>query len=105
MYIIVAPIQIKEGHREDFIKASVEDARASRAKEPGCVRFDIIQDAGDANRFWFYEVFTNEAAFKSHLNTPHVIKWRDTVQSWRVDGPKGAAPGSVNIWPTDDEWK
>lgn len=105
MYIILAPIQIKVGHGDEFIAATVEDARTSLAKEPGCVRFDVIQDVGDKDRFWVYEVFTDEAAFKSHLLTPHVIKWRETVQKLRVDGPKGAAPGSVNIWPTDDAWK
>jgi hypothetical protein len=29
MYVIVAPIQIKEGHKEEFIKAMLEDARGS----------------------------------------------------------------------------
>jgi autoinducer 2-degrading protein len=34
--------------------------------EPGCLRFDVIQDANDANRIWFYEVYKDEAAFQAH---------------------------------------
>lgn len=105
MYIILAPIQIQEGHRDDFIEITIEDARTSVSIEPGCVRFDIIQDAADQHRFWVYEVYTDEAAFQSHLKMPHVVKWREAVQNWRVDGPKGAAIGSSNIWPLDSEWK
>ena len=56
MYVIVAPIQIKEGHKEEFIKAMLEDAQGSVRDEPGCLRFDVIQDGGDANRIWLYEV-------------------------------------------------
>ena len=27
MYVIVAPIQIKEGHKEEFMRAMLEDAK------------------------------------------------------------------------------
>ena len=105
MYIILAPIQVREDARDAFIRETVEDARRSVAEEPGCVRFDVIQDAGDRNRVWVYEVYRDEAAFKAHLQQPYVVRWRKVVQEWRMEGPKGAAPGSVNIWPGDDEWK
>ena len=45
MYVIIAPIQIKAGFKEQFIAAVTEDARSSVANEPGCLRFDVIQDA------------------------------------------------------------
>lgn len=105
MYVIVAPIQIKEGHKEEFIKAMLEDAQGSVRDEPGCLRFDVIQDGGDANRIWLYEVYRDEAAFQAHTQTPHLIKWRDTVADWRDEGPTGAGRGSHNIWPPNEEWK
>ena len=105
MYIIVAPIQIKEGHSESFIEAMLEDAKGSVNNEPGCLRFDVIQDGADANRIWLYEVYVDEAAFKAHLEAPHFIKWRDTVKDWFDEGPKGAGAGSYNIWPLDNEWQ
>lgn len=105
MYVIIASMQIKEGHKAEFIPALLEDAKASVSKEPGCLRFDVIQDAGDANRVWLYEVYRNEAAFQAHLKTPHLNKLLATVKDWREEGPQGAARGSYNIWPPDREWK
>ena len=50
MYVIIAPIQVQEGHKGAFLEAVVEDARSSVNHEPGCLRFDVIQDANDPNR-------------------------------------------------------
>ena len=105
MYIIIAPIQIKEGHKEEFVAAMLDDAKGSVNNEPGCLRFDVIQDAADPNRIWLYEVYQDEAAFQAHLQAPHFIKWRDTVKDWRAEGPTRAGQGSYNIWPPDAEWK
>ena len=105
MYVIIAPIQIKEGHKAEFVEAVLDYARGSMNDEPGCLRFDVIQDAGDPNRIWLYEVYTNEAAFQAHTEAPHFFKWRDTVKDWRDEVIQGAAWGSHNIWPPDAEWK
>ena len=45
MYVIVAPIQIKEGYKDAFVEAMLGDAKGSVNDEPGCLRFDVIQDA------------------------------------------------------------
>ena len=105
MYVIVAPIQIKDGHKEEFIKAMLENARGAVRDEPGCLRFDVIQDGGDANRIWLYEVYRDEAAFQTHMQTPHFAKLRGIIADWRDEGPTGAGRGSHNIWPFDEEWK
>ena len=105
MYIIMLPVQIKQGHREAFINAILDDARGSVNNEPGCLRFDVIQDGADENRIWLYEVYRDEAAFQAHLQTPHFIRWRDTVKDWMEEGIQGAGSGSYNIYPPDDTWK
>lgn len=104
MYVIVAPIQIKPGFKEQFIKEIIADAEGSVKNEPGCLRFDVIQDGEDPNRIWLYEVYRDEAAFQEHMKQPHFIKWRDATKDWRVEGPKGAGRGAHNIWPTDANW-
>ncbi|MCL4861746.1 MAG: antibiotic biosynthesis monooxygenase [Caldilineaceae bacterium] len=106
MYVIIAPIQIKEGFKEKFVEAMLDDAKGSVNNEPGCLRFDVIQDAADPNRIWLYEVYVDEAAFQAHLEAPHFIKWRDTVKDWRAEGGlQGAGRGAYNIWPPDEEWQ
>ena len=106
MYIIVAPIQIKEGHKDEFMEAMLDDAKGSVNYEPGCLRFDVVQDAADSNRVWLYEVYKDEAAFQAHTQAPHFIKWRDATAEWREQGGlQGAGRGSHNIWPPDADWK
>ena len=106
MFVIVAPLQIKEGHKEEFIKEMLEEAKGVAKDEPGCLRFDVIQDAGDSNRIWLYEVFTDEAAFQVHTKSPHVTKFFEAIGAWRdEDVLKGTGLGSYNIWPVDADWK
>ena len=105
MYVIIAPIKIKEGYKERFVEAMLDDAKGSVRDEPGCLRFDVIQDGDDPNMIWLYEVYVDEAAFQAHIQTPHFIKWRETVKDWFADGPKGAARGSSVIWPPAEDWQ
>jgi quinol monooxygenase YgiN len=106
MFVIIAPIQIKEGHREEFIEAMLDDAIGSVNNEPGCLRFDVIQDGDDPNRIWLYEIYVDEEAFQEHLKAPHFIKWRDTVKDWFAENDyKGAGSGSYTLYPPDDDWK
>ena len=37
MYIIIAPIQIKDGHRDAFLEAMLDDAKGSVNHESGCL--------------------------------------------------------------------
>lgn len=40
-------------------------------KEPGVRQFQIHQNAAEPRKFFFYEVFANEAAFADHQQTDH----------------------------------
>ena len=105
MYIIVAAIQIKEGFKERYINGLIENASSAVKEEPGCLRFDVIQDANDDNKIWLYEVYNDEAAFQAHAQSPHFIKFRDASADWREQGGlQGAGRGASNIWPPDNEW-
>ena len=105
MYIMVAPIQIKAAFKDPYIKGMLENAQGSVNGEPGCLRFDVVQDANDENRIWLYEVYKDEAAFQAHTQTPHFIKFRDMSEDWREEvGLQRAGRGATNIWPPDSEW-
>ena len=105
MYIIIAPIQIKEEFKERFISGISENASGAVKNEPGCRRFDVIQDANDVNRIWVYEVHKDEAAFQAHTQAPHYLKFREASTGWREEGGlQGAGRGASNIWPPDDQW-
>jgi len=100
---IFVKIQIKPEFRERFIEASLGDGIGSTRDEPGCYRFDVLQDDGDPNRIYFYEVYKDEAAFAEHAKQPHFIKWRDTVKDWTAQ--PNEVSRSHTIFPADAAWK
>lgn len=106
MYVIIAPIQIKNGYKDRFIEEMISDAKGSINNEPGCLRFEVIQDAEEPNRIWLYEVYKDAEAFDAHTKAPHFIKWRDATADWiNREEDFTDARGASNIWPADDEWE
>ena len=106
MYIIISPIQIKAGYKDQYVKKLVDVARESVSTEPGCLRLDVIQDADDSNRIWVYEIFKDSAALQTHTKLPFFIEFMDAVKDWRDEsGLVGAGRGASNIWPPDNEIK
>ena len=53
-----------------------EHIRLTRA-EPGCLRFDILRDNDDPCKFFFCEVYRDEAARLSHRDTPQFGMWME----------------------------
>ena len=105
MYVVIVPIQIEHGHRDEFLEALMVDAKGANEDEPGCLRFDAVQDADDDHRIWLYEVYKDEAAFNDHLAAPHFQVFKAAAEKWRVEGIKGSARGSMNLYPTDANWR
>ena len=56
MIALVVTIKIKPGHKEAFMASMMDDARGSNNDEPGCLRFDVLQDNEDPNKIHLYEV-------------------------------------------------
>jgi quinol monooxygenase YgiN len=54
-------------------------AEASR-KEPGNVRFDVVQHTMRANHFTVVEVWRDQRALDAHVASPHTRQYRDTLQ-------------------------
>ena len=82
MYVILAPIQIKPGFKDEFIEEMIGDAKGSVNDEPGCVRFDVIQDGADENRIWLYEVYVDESDFEAHMVAAHVKRHLGATDAW-----------------------
>ena len=47
-------------------EASHVNAQSSLRDEPGCLRFDFLLDQKDPLQCFFYEVYRDEEAFKTH---------------------------------------
>lgn len=62
---------LQPGVHDAFLAAARLDAEGSVRNEPGCRRFDILQDPASPTRVCFYEVYDDEAAFERHREMPH----------------------------------
>ena len=103
MISIFVSIKVKPAFRERFIEASYGDAQGSVRDEPGCFRFDILQNDGDPNQFHLYEVYTDQAAIEAHRSAPHYKKWRETVWDWLDGEPERLA--MTTLFPSDEGWR
>jgi len=102
MYVLVVTIDIKSQFKDRFMAEMLDDARGSVRDEPGCLRFDVIQDEKEPNRIYLYEVYADRAAFEVHMTTPHFLKWKHAVQEWLAAPPVvGAGP---SVFPADGDW-
>jgi autoinducer 2-degrading protein len=88
MTLTCVHIFVKPGSVSDFIESTAINHRES-VKEKGNLRFDLLQQADDPCRFLLYEAYENDAAAAEHKNTPHYLKWRDSVQGMMAEPRKG----------------
>jgi autoinducer 2-degrading protein len=73
-------VKIKPELRERFLAAIEDDATSSVRDEPGCLRFEVLQDVSDPDTYHFFEVYQDEAAVQAHRNTPHFARWNQASQ-------------------------
>jgi (4S)-4-hydroxy-5-phosphonooxypentane-2,3-dione isomerase len=76
MFALYVSLKIKPDQRDKFLAAAEDDSICSVRDEPGCLRFDVLQDQEDPNHFFFYEVYQDDAAFQAHAQAPHFARWR-----------------------------
>ena len=88
MIAIWVKVRVKPAMREKFLKAIEHDALGSERDEPGCLRFNVLQDQKDANVYYFYEVYKDEAALEAHRAMPHYAVWKAVADT--LDGPTEA---------------
>jgi autoinducer 2-degrading protein len=80
--------RVKPDQRQRFLKAIEADALGSERDEPGCFRFNVLQDEKDQNVYYFFEVYADQAALETHRKTPHYATWRSALDT--LDGPTEA---------------
>jgi autoinducer 2-degrading protein len=81
-------VYVKKDFVDAFIAASAENHKGS-VKEPGCLRFDVLQHSEDACRFMLYEAYESDVAAAAHKQTAHYVKWKDTVADWMAKPREG----------------
>lgn len=75
MFVQIVRINVKPDRVEDFLDAFRLNYEGT-TKEPGNVRFDVLQDPEDETRFTIYEVFQSAESVDEHRKTEH---YKETV--------------------------
>ena len=88
MHVTLVHLQVKPEHIEAFIQATRRNHEAS-TREPGNLRFDVLQRDDDPTRFVLYEAYQDAAAAAAHKQTDHYVVWRDTVGDWMAAPRRG----------------
>jgi len=116
VYVVTVAFEIRPEAAAAFLPLMLENARASLAKEPGCLRFDVCgedmggqdvggqdvggQDVGDDAppvRVFLYEIYRDRGAFDAHLASAHFQSFdaatrpmvaSKQVASWRLLAPE-----------------
>lgn len=86
MYHIVVRFDIPPQRREEFVAAALEDKRNCSAEEPTTLRFELIVDQDNPNRFYLDEAYEDEAAFDAHAKGPHFARFFELVEHY-AEGP------------------
>lgn len=88
MQTTLVHIQVNPGCEAAFLSASLAN-RNGTLREPGNLRFDVLQDPADPRRFYLYEIFASPEAAAAHKQTPHYLLWRDTVADMMAEPRRG----------------
>lgn len=102
MHITLVQVDVKPEHIDEFIKA-VERNHLGTRREPGNIRFDVLQSADNPARFVLYEVFATPEDAAAHKQTAHYKAWREKVEPMMATPRAGQSfralyPGERKDW-------
>ncbi len=101
MFIVHVLVHVKPDQVDNFIAASLENARNS-VQEAGVARFDVVQQQDDPTRFVFVEVYRTADDPAKHKETAHYQTWRDTVADMMAEPRQGIKYN--NLYPDEQGW-
>ena len=77
MFIVLVKVQVKPELVAEFTTAILRNAELSVKRDPGCVRFDVLQQEDDPTRWFFYEVYEKEQAWVDHRAAAHFLAFKE----------------------------
>jgi autoinducer 2-degrading protein len=99
MHVTLVHVHVLPEHVDAFIAASRTNQEAS-AREPGCLRFDVLRSVDDPDRFIIYEAYRGAESAAAHKETAHYLAWRDAVAGWMAEPRHGDRYEGLFVGPT-----
>lgn len=86
MFVVIVNMRVEPDRLDDFRAALAENAEATR-REPGCLRFDVLQSTDDPCAFVLHEIYRDEHAFfGEHRSARHYPSWKAASAACVVPG-------------------
>ncbi len=95
MFVVCVTVRVVPEHVEAFVAATRDNVRATRAREPGNLRFDVLRALDDPTQFLFYEAYRDEDGFQAHQQTEHYLAWKAAVAPWMAVPRVGVKHASI----------
>jgi quinol monooxygenase YgiN len=81
MFVVTVEFTIDPRQFDQFLPLMLENARRSRADEPGCRQFDVSVDDTRPAVVYLYELYDDRAAFDAHLASRHLVSFAAATQA------------------------
>lgn len=82
MFVVTVLFEVHAQFADAFRQAILRQARNSLDLEADCHRFDVSSQDDDPQIFFLYEIYTDEAAFRIHLDSQHYKDFSATIEDW-----------------------
>lgn len=102
MFIVHCFVHVLDDQIDAFAEASIANSRASLT-EPGCHRFDVIQQLDDPTRFVLVEGYNSPDDLEYHKTQQHYLTWKQTVEEMQAE-PRYTHKYR-NLHPGDETWR
>ena len=76
----MAELEIDAGQMDAYRNALKEEIETSIRIEPGVLTLYAVSVKGQPNQIRIFEIYKDEAAYESHLQTPHFKKYKAETQ-------------------------
>lgn len=74
--VVWAGLRVQDGAIEAFKELAAPVIEATR-QEPGCIKYDLLQDSADPQTFYFFEEYADENAYKAHREMSYMPAMRE----------------------------
>ena len=78
-YVRIAELEVDPARLESFKAATKEVTETSVRVEPGCLVLYAVSEQENPARIRVFEIYRDEEAYKTHLQTAHFKKFRATT--------------------------
>lgn len=82
MYTVIGFTRVLPEHVSDYIE-NMRICAQKTNQEPGCIRYEVMQDVAEPTLMCLFQIFEDEAAYQSHQDSEHHGVWIEMSGPWR----------------------